>query len=74
LVLGEEFGGWDKLGNWGDVTFSAQFDQQILKMAIVSEEQWKDLVLLFTAKGLRSFPIEFIAPADIGKAREWLAQ
>lgn len=74
LILGEDFAGWDKNGGWGDVTFNEQFDTHVRKMAIVGEKEWEDLVLLFTARGLRSFPIEFFLPNEIGKAREWLAK
>ena len=74
LVLAEDFEGWAKGGDWGDVSFQAQFDGHIEKMAIVGEQQWEDLTLLFTAKGVRRFPIEFFSPRDIRKAREWLAE
>jgi len=43
-------------------------------MAIVGDKKWEDLTLLFTAKGLRKFPIEYFEPAAIAKARAWLAE
>ena len=42
-------------------------------MAIVGDEQWKDLALMFTAKGFRPFPIEYFAPGGLAKAHTWLA-
>ena len=29
--------------------------------------------MLFTAKGLRAFPIEFFAPEQTSEAQDWLA-
>lgn len=74
LVLAEDFEGWEKGGNWGDVSFQAQFDGNIEKMAIVGEQQWEETMLLFTAKGLRRFPIEYFLPQDMRSARQWLAE
>jgi hypothetical protein len=42
-------------------------------MAIVGEERWRDLTLLFTSQGLRPFPIEFFTPERLAEARVWLA-
>jgi hypothetical protein len=74
LILTEAFEGWQRGGNWGDVSFSAAHDNQIEKMAIVGDKQWEDLALMFASKGLRRFPIEYFAAADIARARAWLAQ
>lgn len=74
LILAEDFEGWGSEGNWGDVTFQARFDQDIEKMAIVGEQRWEDVVLMFTGKGVRQVAIEYFLPTDIARAREWLAQ
>lgn len=73
LVLSEDFKGWAKDGDWGDLSFQIDNDAFIRKMAVVSDRDWKDLVLMFTGRGLRSFPIEHFLPADEAKARTWLA-
>jgi len=73
LVLTEGFQGWAKGGDWGDVSFQLDNDPLIEKMAIVAGEEWEDLVLLFSGRGLRSFPIEHFPPADEARARAWLA-
>lgn len=72
LVLVEKFEGWHREGDWGDLSFSMQYDAQIEKMAIVGDRKWEDLALLFAAKGLRKFPIEYFAAQDMDKARAWL--
>jgi hypothetical protein len=73
LILTEGFQGWAKGGDWGDLSFQIVNDPFIRKMAIVGAKDWKDLALMFTGRGLRSFPIEHFPPADAAKARTWLA-
>jgi hypothetical protein len=72
LVVTEDFHGWEKGGDWGDLSFQMENDAHIEKLAIVGEKKWEDLALVFTAKGLRKFPIEYFQPADLAKARAWL--
>ena len=72
LVLAENFKGWERGGAWNDFSFSDR-DASIERMAIVGDRKWEDLSLMFTAKGLRSFPIEFFAPEQLGAAQDWLA-
>jgi hypothetical protein len=74
LVLVENFEGWQRGGDWGDLSFQIEHDAQIERMAIVGDKKWEDLALIFTAKGLRKFPIEYFEPAQIAKARAWLAE
>ncbi len=72
LVLAEDFAGWEKGGHWSDFSFQ-QHDEDIERMAIVGEERWRDLTLLFTSQGLRPFPIEFFTSGQLAEARAWLA-
>ncbi|HRK35540.1 MAG TPA: STAS/SEC14 domain-containing protein [Candidatus Hydrogenedentes bacterium] len=72
LILAEDFEGWEKGGNWNDVSFQLAHDGDIERMAIVSNRKWEDTARLFTGSGLRRFPIEFFDSADIGKARTWI--
>ena len=74
LILTENFEGWQRGGDWGDVSFSAKHDDQIEKMAIVGEKKWEDLAIMFASKGLRPFPIEYFVPEATDNARAWLAQ
>jgi hypothetical protein len=71
LVLTENFKGWERGGTWDDFSFSAH-DGSIERMAIVGERKWEDMAMLFTAKGLRAFPIEYFEPAQLSAARQWL--
>jgi hypothetical protein len=68
----EDFRGWKREETWGDISFMTQHDQNIAKIAVVGEEQWRDLVCAFLAKGFRSAAVEYFVPKDVSKARAWL--
>ena len=72
LVVTENFQGWARGGDWGDLSFQVDNDDRIEKMAIVGEKKWQELALIFAAKGVRRFPIEYFQPAEMTKARDWL--
>jgi len=72
LLILDDFRGWKREGNWGDISFMTQHDKEIAKIAVVGDEQWRDLVYAFLAKGFRSAAIEYFPPADLTKARAWL--
>jgi hypothetical protein len=72
LFILEEFRGWKREGDWGDITFLTDHDKDIAKIAVVGDEKWRDLVCAFLAKGFRQAAVEFFLPADIAKARAWL--
>jgi hypothetical protein len=72
LAILDGFEGWERHGDWGDVSFMMQEGQQIEKMAIVADEKWRDDALAFTAKGFRPTAIEFFPASRINEARIWL--
>ncbi len=74
LVMVENFQGWERGGDWGDLTFQLEHDADIERMAIVGDRKWRDLALLFAAKGLRKFPIEYYESHELPKAQAWLAE
>jgi len=73
LVLTDNFHGWERGGSWDDFSFQSEHDAHIERMALVGERKWEELALLFTAKGLRKFPIQYFTPAQVAEARAWLA-
>ena len=73
LVLTENFAGWERGASWDDFSFQSGQDAHIERMAIVGERRWEELALLFTAKGLRKFPIQYFTSAQVAEARAWLA-
>jgi hypothetical protein len=74
LVMAENFAGWAKEGDWGDISFQIEHDQNIKKIAFLVEKKWEDLMNAFIGKGLREFPVERFEPSDKAKALEWLGQ
>lgn len=75
LIICEDFHGWDNDGNWEDLlSFQAESDPYIHKMAIVGEKKWEGLALMFTGKGFRQFPIEYFQQNELNKAQTWLAE
>lgn len=72
LILAENFDGWERGGQWGDFSFQEAHDRDIERMAIVGDEKWRDLALLFASKGLREFPVEFFPAERLAAARKWL--
>jgi hypothetical protein len=72
LAILDDFRGWKRDGNWGDMTFLIEHDKNIAKMAVVGEEKWKDSFYAFLAKGFRQAEIEYFLPSDVAKARAWL--
>lgn len=72
LFILDEFRGWKRDGNWGDISFMTQHDEDISKIAVVGEEQWRDLICAFLAKGFRAAAVEYFLPTDLSKARAWL--
>ena len=73
LVILEGFEGWERHGDWGDVSFMMEQGQHIEKMAIVGDEKWQDDALAFTAKGFRATTIEFFTPSRLNEAHTWLS-
>jgi SpoIIAA-like len=72
LFILDGFRGWKREGDWGDITFLAEYDKEIAKIAVVGDEEWRDLVYAFLAKGFRQAAVEYFLPADLAKARVWL--
>jgi len=71
LLLVEDFKGWDKRDDWGDLSFQSRHDEQIETIAIVCEERWQELVELFVGKGQRPVNIRRFQPSQTALARAW---
>jgi hypothetical protein len=72
LLVLENFKGWEKGVDWGDMSFLTEHGDDIERMAIVGEERWRDEMLMFVAKGLRATEIEYFSPAELDRARQWV--
>jgi len=72
LIFLDGFTGWERAEGWEDVSFVEKNDPFIEKMAIVGDEEWRDMAYTFTLKGLRPVPIEYFTPDAESAARQWL--
>jgi hypothetical protein len=72
LVRAEKFTGWER-NKWDDFSFQAEHEDDIEKLAIVGDEKWRQLTLVFTGQGLRKFQIRYFSTPDLEKARGWLS-
>jgi hypothetical protein len=50
------------------------YGDAIERIAIVGDERWRDLALMFAAADLRKAPVEYFAPDAIAEARGWLSR
>ena len=72
LVLAEQFSGWGKEGDWGDLTFMHEYDPYIEKIAVVAEGKWKDQILMYIGAGRREAAVKFFFEDEEEDARDWL--
>ena len=72
LINAERFDGWEQGGSWSDFSFEEDFDPFIEKMAFVGDRRWEELILVFSNKAFREFPIEYFGPHEAGQARDWV--
>ena len=72
LVLAEEFSGWGKEGDWGDLTFMYEYDPYIEKIAVVAEANRKDQMLMYLGAGRRKAEVKFFFYDEEKDARDWL--
>ncbi|MEI7903144.1 MAG: STAS/SEC14 domain-containing protein [bacterium] len=72
LILQDDFLGWERAGNWGDVDFFAQYGDHIVKIAVVGDTQWEAQVLAFLGAGSRKGEVRFFHQGKDAEARSWL--
>jgi hypothetical protein len=72
LILLEDFAGWERGVDWGDVSFAFDHDQDVERIAIVGDERWKEEAFVFTAAPFRTTQIEFFPRPRLEAARAWL--
>ncbi len=72
LVLTENFSGWSKEGDWGDLAFMHEYDPYIERIAVVANKKWQDQILMFVGAGLRQASVKFFSYGEEENARDWL--
>jgi hypothetical protein len=73
LFVLEEFEGWERDADWGDLEFYTAHDKDIEKIAIIGEAKWRDHGMAFAGAGIRKAAVQFFAPAQSAEARAWLS-
>ena len=73
LCVFDGFQGWEAGGDWSNIGFYVTHGHAIERIAIVGDERWRDLALMFASADLRKAPVEFFPANDIARARDWLA-
>ncbi len=74
LVKVEDFRGWERNADWGDVSFMQGEGRNIERIAIAGDEDWRDLIYAFTGKEFRSTAIEYFVSSENDRACAWLAE
>jgi len=72
LVTAENFQGWERGADWGDLSFLIKHDDQIEKIAIVADPRWETEFLTFAGAGFRKAQVKFFPSNQLAQSRVWL--
>ncbi|MCI0499885.1 MAG: STAS/SEC14 domain-containing protein [Planctomycetales bacterium] len=72
LIVLENFKGWERGSDWGDMNFYAEHGDKIAKIAIVGDPKHETDWLMFTGAGFRRAPVKYFPPDQLEQARQWL--
>ena len=72
LILAQQFIGWGKGGDWGDVSFMYEVDPSLEKIAIVATQKWRDEIMMFVGADRRQAVVKFFLDDQERDARSWL--
>ena len=73
LILLEEFEGWERNPDWGDMSFYIEHGDKITKIAIVGNPKWETEFKMFLGAGFRPAPVRFFPSDQLQQAHTWLA-
>jgi hypothetical protein len=73
IVFLDDFEGWERGAAWNDLSFYAKHGNSIVRIAIVGEERWRHVAMMFASADLRRAPVEFFREQNEAAARAWLA-
>ena len=72
LVMVEDFEGFERSADWGDLSFLVGHDHQVEKIAIVGDPKWESEMLVFAGAGFRQGQVKFFPRNQLAQARAWL--
>ena len=73
LCVLKEFEGWEPHEKWNDLGFYMKHGNAIERIAIVGDERWRSLTMMFASADLRKAPVEFFPGHEMAQARAWLS-
>ena len=74
LAVLENFEGFERGADWGDLEFLFSHSHEIAKIAIVGEPRWEPEALAFAGAGFRRAPVKFFPSDQQAEARAWLEE
>jgi hypothetical protein len=72
LVTVENFEGFERGADWGDISFLVKHDHQVDKIAIGGDPKWESEMLIFAGAGFRQGQVKFFPQTQLAQARAWL--
>jgi SpoIIAA-like len=73
LALLENFEGFERGADWGELELLFSQSHEIAKIAIVGDPRWERDVLAFSGAGIRKAPVRFFPVSQLADARAWVA-
>jgi hypothetical protein len=73
LWILEDFEGWDPSDHY-NLSFYLKYGDAVDRIAIVCEERWRELAMMFVAADLRRGLVEYFPEGSLAEARAWLYQ
>jgi hypothetical protein len=73
LVMVEDFEGFERDADWGDISFLVKHDDQIEKIAIIADPKWEIETLTFAGAGFRKGEVKFFPRNQLAQARAWVS-
>jgi hypothetical protein len=73
LALLENFEGFERGADWGELELLFSQSHEIAKIAIVGDPRWERDALAFSGAGFRKAPVRFFPVSQLADARDWLA-
>jgi hypothetical protein len=74
LAILNNFQGWERGADWGDLEFLFSHSNEIAKIAIVGDPRWEAEGLAFAGAGFRRAPVKYFPSEQEAQARAWLAE
>ena len=72
LAILEDFAGWERPAEWGNLEFQYWHSNEISRIAVVGESRWESQALAFAGAGLRNAPVKYFPPTQLEEAKAWL--